>query len=147
MGKGMTNIFTQWHENVSGKCVPPLTFYVNTETSTPTMRTAPAGRPRGGPLHLRNPDDLGPWRHRARALVRLRGARQVVLGPECGLHRTLGGRAQGHFAQHAGATLFPGADVYLKQGYYRTESQATSVIYHDGMRRGSSYAAVDPERP
>jgi len=43
-----------------------------------------------------------------------------------------------------GANLYPGADVYLKQGYYRTESAATSVIYHDGMRRGTSYAAVDP---
>ena len=44
VGKGMTNIFTQWHENVPGRCVPPLTLYLNTEAATPGLTL----RQRGG---------------------------------------------------------------------------------------------------
>jgi len=39
-------------------------------------------------------------------------------------------------------TLYFGQGVYLKQGFYRAESNVTSVLYHDGMRRGQSYADV-----
>jgi hypothetical protein len=40
------------------------------------------------------------------------------------------------------ATLYPGVGVYLKQGYYRAAQTTTAIIYHDGMRRGSSYDDV-----
>lgn len=36
-------------------------------------------------------------------------------------------------------TSYFGQGVYLKQGFYRAESSGTSVVYHDGMRRGLSY--------
>jgi hypothetical protein len=39
-------------------------------------------------------------------------------------------------------TIYEGQGVYLKQGLYRLRSSETSVVYHDGMRRGSSFADV-----
>ncbi len=39
-------------------------------------------------------------------------------------------------------TIYEGQGVYLKQGLYRAGSSVTSVVYHDGMRRGSSRADV-----
>jgi hypothetical protein len=39
-------------------------------------------------------------------------------------------------------TLYEGQSVYLKQGYYRAPYGGTSVVYHDGMRRGSTFAEV-----
>jgi hypothetical protein len=39
-------------------------------------------------------------------------------------------------------TIYEGQGVYLKQGLYRGPSSVTSVVYHDGMRRGSSFADV-----
>ena len=39
-------------------------------------------------------------------------------------------------------TIYEGQGVYLKQGLYRLRSSETSVVYHDGMRRGSSFAEV-----
>jgi hypothetical protein len=39
-------------------------------------------------------------------------------------------------------TIYEGQGVYLKQGLYRARSSVTSVVYHDGMRRGSSFAEV-----
>jgi hypothetical protein len=39
-------------------------------------------------------------------------------------------------------TTYSGMGVYLKQGLYRGESSLTSVVYHDGMRRGTSFADV-----
>jgi hypothetical protein len=39
-------------------------------------------------------------------------------------------------------TTYAGEGVYLKQGLYRGESSLTSVVYHDGMRRGTSFADV-----
>lgn len=39
-------------------------------------------------------------------------------------------------------TIYEGQGVYLKQGLYRARSAVTSVVYHDAMRRGSSYADV-----
>ena len=39
-------------------------------------------------------------------------------------------------------TIYEGQGVYLKQGLYRARSSMTSVLYHDGMRRGSSFADV-----
>jgi len=44
-------------------------------------------------------------------------------------------------------TLYPGQGVYLKQGYYRVGQDSTAVLYHDGMRRASSYAAVVKDFP
>jgi hypothetical protein len=39
-------------------------------------------------------------------------------------------------------TIYEGQGVYLKQGLYRARSSVTSVVYHDGMRRGASFADV-----
>lgn len=39
-------------------------------------------------------------------------------------------------------TLYAGKDVYLKQGYYRQAHKGTTVVYHDGTRRGSTLADV-----
>ncbi len=44
----------------------------------------------------------------------------------------------------AAATLFPGTGAYMKQGYYRSDSELTSAIFHAATTRGSSFAAVDP---
>ena len=43
-------------------------------------------------------------------------------------------------------TTYAGMGVYLKQGLYRGESSLTSVVYHDGMRRGTSFADVATQR-
>lgn len=42
-------------------------------------------------------------------------------------------------------TLYAGQSVYLKQGYYRSAFSGTTVVYHDGMRRGTSYDEVAAE--
>lgn len=43
------------------------------------------------------------------------------------------------------STLKPDQSSYLKLGYYRSEEfEEPGVIYHDGMRVGSSYEAVAP---
>ena len=47
----------------------------------------------------------------------------------------------------ATATMYPGQSVYLKQGFYRAACSCTSVLYQDGMRRGSSYSDVVSEFP
>lgn len=39
-------------------------------------------------------------------------------------------------------TLYTGQAIYLKQGYYRRSHGETTVIYHDGMRRGSRLSDV-----
>ncbi len=44
-------------------------------------------------------------------------------------------------------TLYVGQDVYLKQGYYREPQSNVGVIFHDGMRQGTSYADVAAEFP
>ncbi len=44
-------------------------------------------------------------------------------------------------------TLYNGQTVYLKQGYYRTAQPNVAVLYHDGMRQGTSYADVAAEFP
>ena len=44
-----------------------------------------------------------------------------------------------------GANLYPNQRAYLKQGYYRAATNNTAIIYHDGMRRGTSYEAVAAE--
>jgi hypothetical protein len=42
-------------------------------------------------------------------------------------------------------TTYFGQSVYLKQGFYRADANVTSVVYHDGTRRGLSFADVaDP---
>lgn len=43
------------------------------------------------------------------------------------------------------ATLYTGDGVYLKQGFYRNSSTNTAVVYHDALRRGTSYS--DLARP
>jgi polysaccharide lyase-like protein len=45
------------------------------------------------------------------------------------------------------ATLYAGQGVYLKQGFYRAAYGGTTVVYHDGMRRGSSYTEVTGRGP
>ena len=42
-------------------------------------------------------------------------------------------------------TLYSGMFAYLKQGYYRSAHSGTTVIYHDGTRRGTSYEDVAAE--
>ncbi len=45
------------------------------------------------------------------------------------------------------STLKPDQSSYLKLGYYRSDDfEQTGVLYHDGMRVGSSYEAVAPTR-
>jgi Polysaccharide lyase/Bacterial Ig domain len=44
-------------------------------------------------------------------------------------------------------TLYYGQGVYLKLGYYRAAYSETTVVYHDGMRRGSTYEEVAAEFP
>lgn len=44
-------------------------------------------------------------------------------------------------------TLYNGQGTYLKQGYYRAAYSGTTVVYHDGMRKGSSYDEVAAEFP
>lgn len=39
-------------------------------------------------------------------------------------------------------TLYSGQAVYLKHGYYRRPYGGTTVVYHDGMRRGSRLSEV-----
>jgi hypothetical protein len=40
------------------------------------------------------------------------------------------------------ATLYAGRAVYLKQGYYRRGYEGTTVVYHDGVRSGSTLRDV-----
>ena len=39
-------------------------------------------------------------------------------------------------------TIYSGQNVYLKQGFYRPSYSLPTVLYEDGMRRGTSYADV-----
>ena len=49
--------------------------------------------------------------------------------------------------QTATATIYPGQNVYLKQGFYRAACSCTTVLYQDGTRRGSSYGDVVADFP
>jgi hypothetical protein len=44
-------------------------------------------------------------------------------------------------------TLYSGMSAYAKQGYYRSAYSNTTVVYQDGMRRGSSYEEVAADFP
>jgi hypothetical protein len=145
LGERTTNIFTQWHQTKLERptCAPPVTFHLGTESRTPTLRL----RLRGGrELSTCVYESMGNWdfgkveyNRWYDFVVHVRWSSD----PDDGFIEVwLNG--ENVVPRMTAATLIPGAGVYLKQGYYRTESRKKSVIFHDAMRRGSSRAAVDP---
>jgi len=145
-GKGSFNIFTQWHENVSGRCIPPLSFMVDTPAQGSRMRMRVRGGREVSPcIYETHRDfDFGPIQHDRwyDFVVHVKWSADPANGF---IEAWLNG--QRVVPLTAGATMAPGSDVYLKQGWYRTDSPQTSVVFHDSMRRGSSYRAVDPSAP
>jgi hypothetical protein len=127
------NFFTQFH-HTGYTCAPPVAFGITTFTRRPRLMLDV----RGGRLN----GDCTPAHRRVWTLQRMRTNRwysfdfHVKWSPS---------RSRGFIAlkingrqvipkRHV-ATLYKGMGVYVKQGFYRSPSSYTSVIYQDGMRR------------
>lgn len=129
------NVFTQWHQSVSGG-VQPLSFEITNRGSrewfhvrswggdaeAPTRRDwrlASVERDRWYDFALRVR-----WASDGNGLLEVWLDGRRVIGPV------------------AGPTLYRGEDVYIKQGYYRGVSDVTSEVYIAGTQRGRSLADV-----
>jgi Polysaccharide lyase len=144
VGSDATNTFTQFHQaDPNHEPIPPVSISVDTRGSYPYQI---AVRVAGGRYHAPgsytsfNRWDIGPpvynsWMdfvvHAIWSTNRSKGLFEMWWNG----HKVI--------SSHQ-ATRFVGEDIYLKQGWYRSDSLRTSVIYHDQMRYGKSYAAVDP---
>jgi len=126
------NYFTQFH-HTGTTCGPPVAFGITTFTRRPRIMLDV----RGGRLNGCTPSHDRMW-----TLERMRHNRwysfdfHVKWSPY---------RSRGFVALKINgrrvirkthvATLYKGMGVYVKQGWYRSPSSYTSVIYQDGMRR------------
>jgi hypothetical protein len=139
------NIFTQWHADTAGVGGPPVAFELGGsagdapywqlllrvrggQVSAPTEREFTLGRIEPGAwndflFHVSWSSDP----ERGSVEVWLNG--QQVLPPQ------------------RLATLFEGSGVYVKQGFYRGESEVTTAVVEDGLRLGTSRAAVEQTSP
>jgi hypothetical protein len=134
------NIFTQWHGVLSDGCPPNLAFEANAFSGSWRI----SFRARGGRLQECTPSSDEKWDV---ASLQLGRWYDFVLHVRWSSNPHLGfvalwvdGRQV--VPQTALATLYVGERSYLKQGFYRAPSPLTSIVYHAGMRRGSSYASV-----
>lgn len=135
------NIFTQWPHQPS-LYVPPIEFFVNTMVS-PAMIQLHAW----GGKASRNPQYKQYWK--LAPFVRNTWY-DFVFHVRWGDSPSTGSVEVWVNGQHVvpltpAATLYTGDGVYLKQGFYRDASTNTAVVYHDALRRGTSYA--DLARP
>lgn len=130
---GDWNVFTQWH-HTGPTCPPPLSFIV----SKNGPRSKLVLRVRGGSLPLDcdaaterdwNLGTLGRgrWYHFRFHVRWSADARQGFV------EVWVNGRRR--VPRTSAPTLYPGLGVYVKQGFYRGDGSASSVVFHDGMRR------------
>lgn len=139
--RSTSNIFTQWHQwdptppARPTHCSPNIALQVNTRHTPPRIRLAV----RGGRLNART---CRPQVARAWDTVALPAHRWVDFALRV---RWSASPARGRVALVIDgrvvvpptrvATLYPGLGTYLKQGFYRAPSPATSRIYHGGVTR------------
>lgn len=139
---GSWNIFTQFHETNADGCPPNIAFQADTSKSPTRIKV----RVRGGSTALCKPSSDRIWRPATlmtdtwyRFVVHVRWSSDPAVGfVELWLN------GQRVVPLTALATLYVGQGSYLKQGFYRSDSSLTSVIYHRGAKRGDSYNAVAP---
>ena len=138
------NYFLQWHDSRNNGCGPNIVYEVD-ESKTPARIGL---RVRGGSISFSTctaTDD------RAWFPVRLTINRWY----DFVLHVHWSSDASSGFVEgwidgeHVIpktyiATLYPDDGIYLKQGFYRKPSRLVSTLYQDAMRRGDSYASVNP---
>jgi polysaccharide lyase-like protein len=131
--RGGWNIFTQWHHTGSS-CTSPVRFQVQHEGDRSWLRLEVWG----GRL---NTGTCEPQYKRAWNLGKFRRNRwynfsvKVHWSPRRG-HGLLVVRVNNHkkVDSHT-ANLYKGQGVYVKQGFYRGESNKRTTIIHDGMTR------------
>jgi hypothetical protein len=127
------NIFTQWH-HTGGTCSPPVSFGVNSSTSSPRLEL----RVWGGRL-TSTCDTTSRRAWRFATLGRNRWYNFIF-------HVKWSSSSSTGFVQlwvngtvripkTYLPTLYRGLGVYVKQGFYRAHSNLTTTIYHDGLRR------------
>ncbi|UGS35719.1 hypothetical protein DSM104329_02114 [Capillimicrobium parvum] len=141
LASSTSNVFTQWHQWDPSpparptRCSPNIALQINTRHTPPRIRLAV----RGGRL---DPRTCRPGTARAWDTVALARRRWV----DFALYVRWSASAQrGRVALAIdgrtvvpvtrAATLYPGQGTYLKQGFYRAPSPATSRIYHGGVTR------------
>jgi hypothetical protein len=129
------NVFTQWHGTAPDHCSPDVALQVNTRPRPPRIRLAV----RGGALAR---SSCAPQATLTRDTVALALGRWYDFAlhvrwsadPRTGfVELAVNGRVV--VPRIATATLYAGQGVYLKQGFYRGPSAATSHIYHGGVTR------------
>jgi Polysaccharide lyase len=127
------NVFTQWHGTAPDHCSPNIALQVNTRPRPARIRLAA----RGGALRGCTPQTSRTWDTVA---VRRRRWYDFALHVRWSSHPARGfvelaidGRIV--VPRTPIATLYRGQGVYLKQGFYRGASPATSRIYHGGVMR------------
>ena len=135
------NVFTQWPHHPS-LYVAPISFYVNT-TLEPAVIELHAWGGKGS---------LKPPHRRYMKLAEFEREKwyDFVFHVRWGDSPSTGFVEVWVNGQHVvpltpAATLYTGDGVYLKQGFYRNASENTAVVYHDALRRGTSY--YDLARP
>lgn len=141
LARSTSNIFTQWHQwdpsppARPAHCSPNIALQVNTRHRPPRIRLAV----RGGRLNART---CQPQVARAWDTVELRLRRWVdfalyVRWSSSPARGRVALAVDGHVVVRPTrvATLYPGLGTYLKQGFYRAPSPATSRIYHGGVTR------------
>lgn len=142
-GTGSTNIFTQWHEGPPARLVPPVRFYLEA-TSAATILTTPLRCKVAGGWNGTSHEELHTYEL---GLPTWDAWNDFVLGIKwsatAGWVQIWRDGAQ-VLAQTTQKTMYAGQGVYAKQGFYRTPSAETSVIWHDGFTEGTTKADVEP---
>jgi hypothetical protein len=129
------NVFTQWHQAVSGG-VQPLSFEIMNQRGREWFQVRSWGGNASSPTRRSwrvGPMIRGKWYDFAaqiRWAADSNGSLEVWLDgkPVIRAPRT--------------PTLYAGESVYLKQGFYRASSGVTSEVYIAGTRRAESLAAL-----
>lgn len=126
------NIFTQWHGSEPNGCHPNIALQVNTARRPAMLRL----QVRGGNLG----PDCAPEQSRSWDFAPLTLNRWEDLALTVGWSQQVGG---GFVALRMNgidvvprtplATLYTGEAAYLKQGFYRAPSAATSTIFHTAI--------------
>ncbi len=129
------NVFTQWHQTVSGG-VQPLSFEVANQNGREWLRLRSWGGNASSPVRrawILAPLVRGKWFDFA---LHVRWASDST-----GLLQVWLDKKQVLPATHT-PTLYAGESVYLKQGFYRASSSVTSEVYVAGTKRGATLADI-----
>jgi hypothetical protein len=131
---GGWNVFTQW-QSTSNSCPPPIAFEIANYSRPPKIRL----HLNGGTLNL-STCRASQTRYWTFATLRRNRWYNFVFHVKWSPSSSIGfvqlwvnGRRR--IPKTHTATLYRGQGVYVKQGFYRGDSQRTTTIYHDGLRR------------